>query len=151
MNHKSSGRRDFLKSASAALTTSLLTPDLRSASARPRGGFIGVGMMGTENLNVALDQGVEIKAVCDVYQPHRERAAALVGKAGQKTRQVADFREVLANPSIDFVCISTPDHWHPYITIEACKAGKDVYVEKPVCVAIDEGLKMVEAARKYSR
>src|SRR5262245_18980326 len=151
MNHKSLGRRDFLKSAGSVYATSLFTRDVRSASARQRGGFIGVGMMGTENLNVALEQGVEIKAVCDVYQPHRERAGALVAKAGQKARQVADFRDILADPSIDFVCISTPDHWHPYMTIEACKAGKDVYVEKPVYVAIDEGLKMVEAARKYRR
>jgi predicted dehydrogenase len=49
------------------------------------------------------------------------------------------------------VCISTPDHWHAYMTVEACKAGKDVWVEKPICVAIDEGKKMVEAARKYNR
>ena len=62
-----------------------------------------------------------------------------------------DFREILADRSIDFVCIATPDHWHPYITVEACKAGKDVYVEKPACVVVDEGQKMVAAARKYNR
>ncbi|MGH9657627.1 MAG: Gfo/Idh/MocA family protein, partial [Bryobacteraceae bacterium] len=49
------------------------------------------------------------------------------------------------------VCIATPDHWHPYMTVEACKAGKDVYVEKPICVAVEEGRKMVQAARKYNR
>jgi predicted dehydrogenase len=52
---------------------------------------------------------------------------------------------------VDAVCIATPDHWHPYITVEACKAGKDVYVEKPACVYVDEGVKMVQAARKYNR
>ena len=62
-----------------------------------------------------------------------------------------DFREIIADKSIDAVCISTPDHWHPYMTVEACKAGKDVYVEKPACVYVNEGLKMVEAARKYNR
>ena len=151
MSNETLGRRSFLKSAGATLTTALFTGNLRGANNRPTGAFIGVGMMGTENLKVALDLGVEVKAVCDVYRAHRERAASTVGAAGQKPKQVRDFREVLADPSIDFVCISTPDHWHPYMTIEACKAGKDVYVEKPVCVAIDEGLKMVDAARKFHR
>jgi predicted dehydrogenase len=62
-----------------------------------------------------------------------------------------DFREILADKSIDIVCIATPDHWHPYMTVEACKAGKDVYVEKPISVTVDEGAKMVQAARKYNR
>jgi predicted dehydrogenase len=148
---KTSGRRSFLKTAAAALTTSLFTGDLRGANDRPTAGFIGIGVMGSENLKVAIEHGVEVKAVCDVYQPHLERAGTMVREAGQKAREVKDFREILADPSIDFVCVSTPDHWHAYITVEACKAGKDVYVEKPVCVAIDEGLKMVEAARKYNR
>ena len=62
-----------------------------------------------------------------------------------------DFREIIADKSIDAVCISTPDHWHAYMMVEACKAGKDVYVEKPSCVYVEEGQKMVEAARKYKR
>lgn len=52
-------------------------------------------------------------------------------KGGNEVRAVRDFREVLADKTIDAVCISTPDHWHAYMTVEACKAGKDVYVEKP--------------------
>ena len=66
-------------------------------------------------------------------------------------KDVKDFREILADKSIDAVCISTPDHWHAYMTVEACKAGKDVYVEKPACVYVEEGQKMVQAARKYNR
>jgi predicted dehydrogenase len=150
-----STRRAFAKaaagSAAALFTTALFPGNLRGANDRITGGFVGVGMMGTENLRVALEHGVEVKAVCDVYQPHRERAAAEVVRAGQKAKEIADFREVLADKSIDFVCVATPDHWHPYMTIEACKAGKDVYVEKPVCVALNEGRLMVEAARKYKR
>lgn len=92
-----------------------------------------------------------MKAVCDVYQPNLERAAALARKGGHQPREVRDFREILADKSIDAVCISTPDHWHPYMTVEACKAGKDVYVEKPACVAVNEGPVMIEAARKYKR
>ncbi|HET9319144.1 MAG TPA: Gfo/Idh/MocA family oxidoreductase, partial [Bryobacteraceae bacterium] len=152
MNEQNPGRRDFLKTAgAAAFTTSIFTGNVKGANDRVTGGFIGIGVMGSENLGVALRHGVEVKAVCDVYQPHLERAGAIVARTGQKAKEVADFREVLADKSIDFVCISTPDHWHPYMTVEACKVGKDVYVEKPVCVAIDEGLKMVEAARKYNR
>jgi predicted dehydrogenase len=115
-------------------------------------GFIGVGTMGTDNLTAAMAQaGVRVGAVCDVYQPHLERAAAVAKRSGNTPKETADFREVLADRSIDAVCISTPDHWHPYMTVEACKAGKDVYVEKPACVSIDDGWPMVEAARKYKR
>lgn len=110
---------------------------------------IGMGRMGTSNLNVAMKQpNVEIVSVCDVYQPHLEKAVAATG---QKAKGIADFREILHDKSVDVVCVSTPDHWHPYMTVEACKAGKDVYVEKPICVAIEEGRKMVQAARKYNR
>src|SRR5262245_58948014 len=72
-------------------------------------------------------------------------------KAGKTVKAVKDFREILADKSIDAVCISTPDHWHAYMTVEACKAGKDVYVEKPAGVYVEEGQKMVQAARKYNR
>jgi predicted dehydrogenase len=58
-------------------------------------------------------------------------------------RAVQDFREILADKAIDAVCISTPDHWHAYMTVEACKQGKDVFVEKPASVYVREGLKMV--------
>ncbi|MCB1020348.1 MAG: Gfo/Idh/MocA family oxidoreductase [Acidobacteria bacterium] len=146
-----SNRRAFLQSAAAAFTTSLFTGNVRGANDRVAGAFIGVGMMGSENLSVALRQGVEVRAVCDVYQPHLERAGAAVVKAGGKAKEVRDFREVIADDSIDFVCVSTPDHWHAYITVEACKAGRDVYVEKPVCAALNEGAAMVKAARKYDR
>src|ERR1700735_4529411 len=144
-------RREFLTSAATGLTTALSARRVLGANDRLTGAFIGVGTMGTENLKVAMDHGVQIGAVCDVYQPHLERAAALASRKGDTPKEVKDFREILADRSLDFVCISTPDHWHPYITVEACKAGKDVYVEKPACVVVDEGPKMVAAARKYGR
>jgi predicted dehydrogenase len=152
-------RRDFLKGAGAALTTSLFTGAVKGASDRISVAVIGMGRMGMSNLGVAMKQpNVEIAAVCDVYQPHLEKAVAATARGangqpdGRKAaRAVTDFREILADKSIDVVCIATPDHWHPYMTVEACKAGKDVYVEKPICVAVDEGRKMVQAARKYKR
>ena len=152
-------RRDFLKSAGAALTTSLFTGNVKGANDRPRVSVIGMGRMGMANLGFAMRQpGVEIASVCDVYQPHLEQAVAYTGRGPDgtpdsrpKAKGIADFREVLADKSVDIVVVATPDHWHPYMTVEACKAGKDVYVEKPICVVIDEGRKMVEAARKYDR
>jgi predicted dehydrogenase len=144
-------RREFLTKAAAGLTTALSARRVLGANDRLTGAFIGVGTMGTENLKVALEQSVRVSAVCDVYQPHLERAGALARRQGSTPKEVKDFREILADRSIDFVCISTPDHWHPYMMVEACKAGKDVYVEKPACVAVEEGQKMVAAARKYNR
>jgi predicted dehydrogenase len=152
-------RRDFIKAAGAAFTTSLFTGNVKGANDRPRVSVIGMGRMGMSDLGFAMRQpGVEIASVCDVYQPHLEQAVAFTGRGPEgapdslpKAKGIADFREVLADKSVDIVVVATPDHWHPYMTVEACKAGKDVYVEKPICVVIDEGRKMVEAARKYDR
>ncbi len=150
MNHQDSPRRDFLKTAGAtALTANLFTGKVKGANDRVSAAFIGMGRMGMGNLGVAMKQeNLAIATVCDVYQPHLEKAVeATKGQA----KGIQDFREILADRSIDVVCISTPDHWHAYMMVEACKAGKDVYVEKPACVYVEEGLKMVEAARKYKR
>jgi predicted dehydrogenase len=149
---ESTGRRQFLKTAGAAFTTSMFTGNVRGANDRIAAAFIGMGKMGRHNLRVASQRSdVEIKAICDVWQENEERALAVAAKAEVHPKAVKDFRELIADRSIDVVCISTPDHWHAYMTVEACKAGKDVYVEKPVSVAISEGQAMVEAARKYHR
>lgn len=146
-------RRDFLKTAgAAALTTNLFTGRLRGANDRVTTAFIGLGAMGHGNLGFALAvEGFQPVAVCDVWQPYLDRAQATAQKRGVTVKAFKDFREIIADKSIDAVCISTPDHWHAYMTVEACKAGKDVYVEKPVCTYVDEGPKMIEAARKYKR
>jgi predicted dehydrogenase len=145
--HETTPRRDFL-TAGAALTTSIFTGRLRGANDRHSVAFIGMGRMGMGNLNAAMKQeNVAVHSVCDVYQPNLDKASA----AASSAKKIRDFREILADKSVDIVCISTPDHWHPYMTVEACKAGKDVYVEKPVCVTVEEGQKMVAAARKYNR
>lgn len=149
----SGGRRSFLKTAGAtALTTNLFTGRVRGANSRVAIGFIGMGTMGAGNLGYAMKiPDFQPAAVCDVYQPHLERAEAQARREGHNVRAVKDFREIIADKSLDAVCISTPDHWHAYMTVEACKAGKDVYVEKPACVYVEEGQKMVQAARKYKR
>ena len=150
--NNSTTRRDVIASASAAFTTSLFTGNVKGANDRVAVGFIGLGAMGSGNLRYAMSvPGIQPAALCDVYQPHLERAEASASKGGHAIRGVKDFRDVIANKSLDAVCISTPDHWHAYMMVEACKAGKDVWVEKPACVYVEEGQKMVQAARKYKR
>ncbi len=140
-------RRNLLK-ASAAFTTSLFTGKVKGANDRPAVGYIGLGKMGRANESISIGQGFEPAVVCDVFQRNLDFGVKI---SEGRAKPVRDFREVLANPSIDAVCIAAPDHWHAYMTVEACKAGKDVYVEKPVCYTVDEGVKMVQAAHKYGR
>lgn len=87
-------------------------------------------------------------AVCDVYEPFLNRAAQM---AGGKVATYRDFRKLLADKEIDVVIVAPPDHWHAIQTIEACRAGKDVYVEKPLCRMQREGRAMVRAARQHHR
>ena len=150
MDHMQPERRQFVKAAGAALTTSIFTGKIKGANDKVRVAFIGTGAMGCGNISAAMKQeSVEIVSVCDIYQPNLDRGVAATRYF--QAKPVKDFREILANKSIDVVCISTPDHWHAYMAVEACKAGKDVYVEKPACTVVDEGRKMVQAARKYNR
>ena len=146
-------RRTILKGATATLTTSLFTGRVKGANDRIATGHIGIGAMGSSNLGFALrlSDSVEPVAVCDVYQPHLDRAVANAAKAGKTVKAIKDFREILADKSIDAVCISTPDHWHAYMAIEACKAGKDVFVEKPLALTYQDGQEMLKAAMKHDR
>jgi predicted dehydrogenase len=152
-----SNRRNFVKSAvtsaAAAFTTQIFTGNVRGANDRISAGFIGMGKMGRDNLRWAMRQpNLVATAVCDVYDRNLKMATAIANApSGANARSVGDFREILDDKSIDVVCIATPDHWHAHMTVEACKAGKDVYVEKPVATTIDEAGKMVDAARKYNR
>src|SRR5437660_2301334 len=145
-------RRHALTAAAGAFTTSLFTGNVKGANDRVAVGFIGLGAMGSGNLGYAMKvPEAQPVALCDIYEPHLERAQAAASKGGFQPKASRDFREIIADKSIDAVCISTPDHWHAYMMVEACKAGKAVYVEKPSCVYVEEGQKMVEAARKYKR
>lgn len=101
-----------------------------------------------------LRDKVEIVAVCDCDRKRREDAAKTVDKiygTPGACLAVADFREILANPEIDMVCIATPDHWHAYISVEAMKHGKDVYCEKPLTFSVEEARAVAEAQEKYGR
>jgi predicted dehydrogenase len=143
-------RRGFLTSAAAGLAAT----SLRGApSDRIRVGFIGLGGMGTGRLNQFMKHAdVEAAAVCDLDRRHVERAAGLVEKAqGRKPEVFSDYRKLLDRKDLDAVMIATPDHWHALPAIQACQAGKDVFVEKPLSYSIGEGRAMVRAAERYSR
>jgi predicted dehydrogenase len=147
-------RRDFIKSTAVGALGAGVALRSRSASARLLGandrvviGFIGLGRMGQSNLkDFFKQQDVDVAAVCDVYAPNLDKAAALAPKAEKHK----DFRRILDRKDIDVVVVSAPDHWHALPMIMACQAGKDVYVEKPLSHTIDEGRRMVQAARKYN-
>lgn len=132
------------------------------ATNKIRVGFIGVGNRGTQLLHIFMDQpDCEIAALCDVYEPYiiRDRSKvdpryikSMPGQIPQmselfpnKVERYSDYRKLLENKSIDAVCIATPDHWHALQTVDAIKAGKDVYIEKPLSKTIQEGRAMVNA------
>lgn len=115
--------------------------------------LIGCGGMGKANLSDFLRlQEVECLAVADVDERHLEEGLKIIQDSrGKKADGYKDFRKVIERKDIDAVIVSTPDHWHALLTIFACQAGKDVYVEKPLATTIEEGRAMVNAARKYKR
>src|SRR5690606_29018744 len=95
---------------------------------------------------------VDVIAICDVDSRHRAEAIAEVQKQrGNKPVEFGDFRLLLEENDIDAVVIATPDHWHAIPTVQACDAGKDVFVEKPLSYSVVEGRAMVEAARRNKR
>jgi predicted dehydrogenase len=94
----------------------------------------------------------DVVAVCDIDESLLPIASkAIESNQGRAPRTEQDFRRLLDDPSIDAVVIAAPDHWHALMTIMACQAGKDVYVEKPISHNIIEGERMIAAARKYQR
>ncbi len=113
-------------------------------------GFIGTGIRAKYALipQFKFNPAFRIAALCDVYKPTLDEAATIVGG---KVDTYGDYRRILERKDIDVVVIATPDHWHCPMVIEACEAGKDIYLEKPVSNDIDMCLKAVAAARKHNR
>ncbi|MDO5552610.1 MAG: Gfo/Idh/MocA family oxidoreductase [Planctomycetia bacterium] len=115
-------------------------------------GFLGCGGRGTWLINGFLKRDdINVASLCDPVQRRREGLAKIATEAGMTPKLEEDYRKVLDDPSVDAVITATPDHWHALHTVQACQAGKDVYVEKPASHSAWEGKKMVEAARKYKR
>jgi predicted dehydrogenase len=143
-------RRGFVRTtAAAAAATALSQGRVLGASGRVRVGFIGVGNRGDQVLDAFLEQkDVDVVAICDIHQPYVEFAQK---KCGGSPKGLREYRRLLEMKDVDAVVIGTPDHWHALQAIEACQAGKDVYVEKPLSLCVAEGRKIVEAVRKYDR
>ena len=157
-------RRNFLfgSAAAAALagcaTTKKGVRTLKEGE-KPTVAIIGYGLRARDLMREFLDLNdmCRVTAVCDC---DKVRLAAGVKRVNEfyakkgienKCEAYADFRDVIKNPDIDMVCIVTPDHWHAYMSVEAMKAGKDVYCEKPLTFNVDESRKVMAAQKKYDR
>jgi predicted dehydrogenase len=163
-------RRDFVKRTAALTLASPLLgalPASRGANAPvlPPGeritlGFIGIGKQATGHLEALSGMGnTQVLAVCDVNTARREQARKIVDDKYKLLERkdyagcdmYTNFHELLARKDIQAVVIGVPDHWHSAIAIEACKAGKDIYCEKPLTLTIHEAHTLIDAVRKHER
>ena len=136
-------RREFLKTGAAA--TALSQTKVKGANDRIRVAGIGCGGRARYLLGLINDiGGAETVAVCDVYGLRRRETIA---KFAPGATEHVDYKQVLDRKDIDAVVIGAPDHWHVPMTIDAIRAGKDVYVEKPISHTIEEGEELRRAAR----
>jgi predicted dehydrogenase len=158
MTRESRSRREFIR---VAATSPLLLPltnpsartmadETREKNDRPRLGLIGAGGQGSGDARWASNFG-DFLAVCDVDRNHAEAAKADKNIGKGKADTYEDYRKLLDRNDIDAVVIGTPDHWHTKILIDAMKAGKDAYCEKPLTLTIDEGKKIGEVAKATKR
>jgi len=155
-NHTS--RRSFLHAAAATLAGGSLVPYAftadaekatkpRSANDRFRIGAIGMRYQGTVITDKARAHG-DVVAICDVDRHVREQARSSFGST---PAIFEDYRKLLDRKDVDVVMIGTPDHWHTKMLIDACRAGKDVYIEKPLTLTIDEGKQLVKVVGETKR
>jgi len=149
--HRKLSRRQFARRLTAAVGPLVLPSGVLAAPGRPgandriRTGHIGLGPRGLAHLDGFRDNVV---ALCDVDANRLEQARH---RLGHRIACVADYRELLQNRNVDAVVIATPDHWHALQTIHACQAGKDVYVEKPMSLTVEEANEALDLARQNER
>jgi myo-inositol 2-dehydrogenase / D-chiro-inositol 1-dehydrogenase len=145
-------RRRFLKRAAAATAGFMIVPrhvlggvGYTAPSDQLTKAIIGIGGMGRGHIPY---EGTRLLAICDVDRKHREEVLAMVGK---DVAAYGDYREVLARKDVDVVHIATPPHWHGLMSLEAARAGKDIWCEKPMTRTIGEGIKVVEEVNRLGR
>jgi myo-inositol 2-dehydrogenase / D-chiro-inositol 1-dehydrogenase len=151
-------RRAFLQGCSTAAAAGVLTPyfftadaaeqDLpRSANDRFRIGAIGMRYQGSVVAEKTLPHG-DIVAICDVDREIAEKARE---QFGGQADLYEDYRKLLDRKDVEIITIGSPDHWHAAMVIDACRAGKDVYVEKPLTLTVDEGKQVAQVVRETGR
>lgn len=158
MRTTNSPRRKFLKQTIAGASamaipyhfssSAALADDMASANDLPNLGLIGAGRMGFNHMRFAKGM-CHVTAVCDVDQNHR--ANAHENLTGGKGKAYNDYRKIIDDQEIDVVYIATPDHWHAKILIEAMRAGKDAYCEKPLTLTVDEGKEIHRVQKETGR
>lgn len=144
-------RRTFVKATAAVpFLPSLSYSRILGSNERLHVAFVGTGGMGTahaSNLTKRIDEeNVSITHVCDVYQKRLQNAAQITGAV-----PTLEYKEILDSDAVDAVVISTPDHWHTKIAIDAMESGKDVYCEKPLSHTIEQGLECRDAVHRTGR
>ena len=149
-------RRSFLAASAATVVAARSASFAAPRDANSRIGVCTIGFNGQGGSHIKdilkMKDEAEYVALCDVDSEVLERGAKFVEEAqGKRPKLYRDIREALADKSIDAVTIATPNHWHSLAAIWACQAGKDVYVEKPLCHNVYEGRQLVEAAKKYGK
>jgi predicted dehydrogenase len=146
-------RRNFLKAAAIAAAPGVISA--QNTSQKVNIGWIGVGTRGYAGLDwlhTAAPNDVQITAICDTYDGYIARAQDRLQTIwGAKAKAYKDYHDLLADKSIDAVYIMTPEHLHHDMTIAALKAGKNVYIEKPLAHTIEEGAEIVEAWKKSGK
>ncbi len=147
-------RRSFLKSAAIASSAlSMPAVHVRAQGKKYKTAVIGAGWWGMNICTYAMLSGeCTIVALCDVDQRQLTKADEIVKEySSDNPKHYMDYREMLKKEKPEIVIVATPDHWHALPTIEAVQSGAHVYVEKPICHTIEEGLAMVQAAREADR
>ncbi|HYO81185.1 MAG TPA: Gfo/Idh/MocA family oxidoreductase, partial [Bryobacteraceae bacterium] len=140
-------RRTIIRGAAAV--TALSYGRILGANDRVRMGYIGLGNRGDQVHDAFLEFGdSQTVAVCDLREDYLDLA---VKKSRNSPNRYKDYRKLLDDKNVDAVVIATPDHWHAIQFIDACNAGKDVYVEKPFSLTVVEGRRMVETAERTKR
>ena len=140
-------RRDFARSA--GLATALSYSRILGANDRVRLGFIGLGNRGDQVHDAFLEHGdAQTVAVCDLREDYMDWA---VKKSRANPKRYKEYNKLLEDKDVDAAVICTPDHWHALMFIDACNAGKDVYVEKPLSLTVLEGRRMVDTAQRTGR
>ena len=138
-----SSRRHF---ARTGLITALSYSRVLGANDRVRVGYVGLGNRGDQVHDAFLEHGdQQTVAVCDLKDSYMDFA---IKKSRATPKKYTDYKKLLEDKEVDAVVIATPDHWHALMFIDACNAGKDVYVEKPLSLTVHEGRRMVEVAKQ---